>query len=122
MKRKLDNTDTPTVAEDAPVEEPETTTDVNKAADVPSFVSFTELALDPRLVQAVAQQKFEKPTLVQQKAIPLALNGQDLLAKAKTGSGKTAAYVLPVLQAILKRKQVCIFCLLLDACAFVLIC
>ncbi|EPE07347.1 atp-dependent rna helicase dbp9 [Ophiostoma piceae UAMH 11346] len=121
MKRKLDNTDTPAVAEDVPVEEtpvaetpadetaveePETTTaDVKKAADVPSFVSFTELALDPRLVQAIAQQKFEKPTLVQQKAIPLALNGQDLLAKAKTGSGKTAAYVLPVLQAILKRKQ-----------------
>lgn len=120
MKRKLDNTDTPAVAEDAPVDtpveetpvdEPETATEttetaaVKKAAELPSFVSFTELALDPRLVQAIAQQKFEKPTLVQQKAIPLALNGQDLLAKAKTGSGKTAAYVLPVLQAILKRKQ-----------------
>lgn len=69
-------------------------------------LSFAELGLDPRLVQAVAKQSFEKPTLVQRKAIPLALQGQDVLCKAKTGSGKTAAYVLPVLSGILKRKTV----------------
>lgn len=68
--------------------------------------SFAELGLDPRLVQAVAKQTFEKPTLVQRKAIPLALQGQDVLCKAKTGSGKTAAYVLPLLSGILKRKTV----------------
>ncbi|KAK3349989.1 P-loop containing nucleoside triphosphate hydrolase protein [Lasiosphaeria hispida] len=67
--------------------------------------SFAELGLDPRLVQAVAKQSFEKPTLVQRKAIPLALQGQDVLCKAKTGSGKTAAYVLPLLSGILKRKS-----------------
>ncbi|CAM1507431.1 Fc.00g070720.m01.CDS01 [Cosmosporella sp. VM-42] len=66
--------------------------------------SFVELGLDPRLLQAIAQQKFAKPTLVQRKAIPLALNGQDVLAKADCGSGKTAAYVLPLLSSILKRK------------------
>ncbi|KGQ04771.1 ATP-dependent RNA helicase DBP9 [Beauveria bassiana D1-5] len=66
--------------------------------------SFTDLALDPRLVQAVAEQKFSQPTLVQRMAIPIALKGQDVLCKAKTGSGKTAAYVLPVLNGILKRK------------------
>jgi ATP-dependent RNA helicase DDX56/DBP9 len=44
---------------------------------------------------------------VQRKAIPLALNGQDVLAKADCGSGKTAAYVLPLLSSILKRKAVC---------------
>lgn len=66
--------------------------------------SFVDLGLDPRLLQAVAQQKFAKPTLVQRKAIPLALNGQDVLAKADCGSGKTAAYVLPLLSSILKRK------------------
>lgn len=71
--------------------------------------SFTDLDLDPRLVQAVAELKYHKPTLVQRKAIPVALKGQDVLCKAKTGSGKTAAYVLPVLQAILKRKNVCLF-------------
>ncbi|PMB64976.1 ATP-dependent RNA helicase DBP9 [Beauveria bassiana] len=66
--------------------------------------SFTDLALDPRLVQAVAEQKFSQPTLVQRMAIPIALKGQDVLCKAKTGSGKTAAYVLPVLNGIVKRK------------------
>ncbi|KAJ4315515.1 ATP-dependent DNA/RNA helicase [Fusarium piperis] len=68
--------------------------------------SFAHLGLDPRLLQAVAQQKFAKPTLVQRKAIPLALNGQDVLAKADCGSGKTAAYVLPLLSSILKRKTI----------------
>lgn len=68
--------------------------------------SFTDLALDPRLIQAVAEQKFSQPTLVQRMAIPIALKGQDVLCKAKTGSGKTAAYVLPVLAGILKRKTV----------------
>lgn len=69
-------------------------------------LTFSDLGLDPRLVQAVAKQSFEKPTLVQRRAIPLALAGQDVLCKAKTGSGKTAAYVLPVLSGILKRKAV----------------
>jgi ATP-dependent RNA helicase DDX56/DBP9 len=69
-------------------------------------LSFSELGLDPRLVQAVAKQSYEKPTLVQRRAIPLALDGQDVLCKAKTGSGKTAAYVLPILSGILKRKSV----------------
>jgi len=76
-----------------------------KQDDEKEPASFADLGLDPRLVQAVAKQSFEKPTLVQRKAIPLALGGQDILCKAKTGSGKTAAYVLPVLSGILKRKQ-----------------
>ncbi|RMJ12316.1 ATP-dependent RNA helicase DBP9 [Fusarium kuroshium] len=77
-------------------------TKVEKPAE--EDTSFADLGLDPRLLQAVAQQKFAKPTLVQRKAIPLALNGQDVLAKADCGSGKTAAYVLPLLSSILKRK------------------
>ncbi|RSL78109.1 ATP-dependent RNA helicase DBP9 [Fusarium euwallaceae] len=77
-------------------------TKVEKPAE--EETSFVDLGLDPRLLQAVAQQKFAKPTLVQRKAIPLALNGQDVLAKADCGSGKTAAYVLPLLSSILKRK------------------
>lgn len=106
MKRKLDQNDAPAVAEEQQAAEPQS---AEKLAAAPGPVlSFAEFGLDPRLIQAVAQQNFEKPTLVQQKAIPLALNGQDVLAKAKTGSGKTAAYLLPILQAILKRKQVCL--------------
>lgn len=90
MKRKLDENDQPT----------EVTGDNNEA-------TFGDLGLDARLLQAISHQGFKKPTLVQSKTIPLALDGTDILAKAKTGSGKTAAYVLPILQSILKRKQVC---------------
>ena len=64
--------------------------------------SFESFRLDPRLLKAVAKQ-FEKPTLVQAAAIPLALNGKDIVARAKTGSGKTAAYVLPIISQILTK-------------------
>lgn len=104
-KRKRDQTEE-VVTDDKPaateVEKP--TKPSQKQEDETSFV---DLGLDPRLLQAIAQQKFAKPTLVQRKAIPLALNGQDVLAKADCGSGKTAAYVLPLLSSILKRKAVC---------------
>lgn len=99
MKRKLDENDSPSVVTQ------EKPSDQNEAGE--DALSFTQLGLDPRLLQAVAKLKFEKPTLVQRKAIPLAISGQDVLCKAKTGSGKTAAYVLPILASILKRRQVC---------------
>ncbi|KAK3303451.1 P-loop containing nucleoside triphosphate hydrolase protein [Chaetomium strumarium] len=101
MKRKLDSNDEPTGVP------PENETKPSQPEKQPAEAepSFAELGLDPRLVQAVAKQSFEKPTLVQRKAIPLALQGQDVLCKAKTGSGKTAAYVLPLLSGILKRKS-----------------
>ena len=70
--------------------------------------TFSSLGLDARLLQGVAKLGFAHPTLVQAKAIPLALEGKDILARAKTGSGKTAAYLLPVLQSVLKSKEVCI--------------
>ncbi|RPA73889.1 P-loop containing nucleoside triphosphate hydrolase protein [Ascobolus immersus RN42] len=66
--------------------------------------TFQNLNLDPRLNQALAKMKFAKPTLVQAKAVPLALQGKDILARAKTGSGKTIAYLLPVLHHILQTK------------------
>lgn len=110
MKRKLNTNDEP-AAEQKPAEEQQQVAVVeDKPADdkpAEQKASFSDFGLDPRLVQAVAQEEYREPTLVQRKAIPLALEGKDVLAKAKTGSGKTAAYVLPVLQAILKRKQVC---------------
>ncbi|KAA0168860.1 hypothetical protein FNF31_00021 [Cafeteria roenbergensis] len=64
-----------------------------------------ELGLDRRLVAAVQQMGYVTPTLVQSKAIPLALEGRDLLVRAKTGSGKTAAYALAALQRVLARTQ-----------------
>uniref|UniRef100_A0A3Q3GMC7 Probable ATP-dependent RNA helicase DDX56 n=1 Tax=Labrus bergylta TaxID=56723 RepID=A0A3Q3GMC7_9LABR len=56
-------------------------------------------------LEAVADLGWSQPTLIQEKAIPLALEGKDLLARARTGSGKTAAYALPVIQRILASKQ-----------------
>lgn len=70
-----------------------------------TFGSFSHL-LDARLLRALADQNFARPTLVQAKAIPLALQGKDILARARTGSGKTAAYCLPVVQKILSLKSV----------------
>ncbi|KAA3438424.1 DEAD/DEAH box helicase [Rufibacter hautae] len=60
-------------------------------------MSFSELGLSPAIVKAVAAQKFPQPTPVQKVAIPEILNGRDLLGIAQTGSGKTAAYALPLL-------------------------
>lgn len=105
MKRKLDENDTPAPVtdstEDAPVEKEE-----KEIKDE----TFTGLGLDARLLQAIAQQNYTVPTLVQRRAIPLAIAGKDVLARAKTGSGKTAAYLLPVIHAVLKRKEVSINC------------
>ncbi|KAI8992635.1 P-loop containing nucleoside triphosphate hydrolase protein [Pilobolus umbonatus] len=67
--------------------------------------SFKEFDFDPRLARAIAQLDFTKPTPVQVEAIPLALSGKDILARARTGSGKTAAYALPILQKILTQKE-----------------
>lgn len=105
MKRKLNENDVPTSAA-APEAEKQSETATTTPAD--EGATFADLGLDARLVQAVAEQGFLKPTLVQRKAIPLALDGKDVLCKAKTGSGKTAAYVLPVLAGILKKKSVCL--------------
>ncbi|MDX9687454.1 DEAD/DEAH box helicase [Halopseudomonas formosensis] len=62
---------------------------------------FTELSLHERLLKALAELSFEKPTPVQAAAIPPAIAGEDLYIIAQTGSGKTAAYVLPILQRLL---------------------
>lgn len=63
------------------------------------------MGLDDRVLKAVADLGWSQPTLIQEKAVPLALEGKDLLARARTGSGKTAAYALPVIQRLLDSKQ-----------------
>lgn len=68
--------------------------------------TFAEFDFDPRLAKAIAQLDFTRPTPVQAKGIPLALAGKDILARARTGSGKTAAYAMPIVQKILLAKQV----------------
>ena len=59
---------------------------------------FTKLGLSKPLIEAIAKQKFEKPYPIQEQAIPAILNGNDILGIAQTGSGKTASYVLPILE------------------------
>ena len=70
-----------------------------------TFSSFSNI-LDARLLRALAELGFSRPTLVQAKAIPLALENKDILARARTGSGKTAAYCIPVVQKVLNAKSV----------------
>ena len=108
MKRKLDQNNVPSPAPSPPPKTESVAASKNPTTETQPEKSFSDLGLDPRLVQAVAEEGYLKPTLVQREAIPLALNGQDVLCKAKTGSGKTAAYLLPVLNGILKRKAVSI--------------
>ncbi|MFE1814332.1 DEAD/DEAH box helicase [Metapseudomonas otitidis] len=62
---------------------------------------FSQFALHERLLKAVAELKFVEPTPVQQAAIPPALEGRDLRVTARTGSGKTAAFVLPLLNRLI---------------------
>ncbi|MFN8544562.1 MAG: DEAD/DEAH box helicase [Candidatus Binatia bacterium] len=66
---------------------------------------FTGLGLDPALLRAMREIGFTRPTPVQRDAIPPALAGRDVLACAMTGSGKTAAFVLPILQRLMGKRR-----------------
>ncbi len=66
---------------------------------------FAQLGLHPDLVRAVKAMNFEKPTPIQEKAIPLALAGKDVMGCAQTGGGKTAAFALPILNYLLKESR-----------------
>ncbi|WP_306591419.1 DEAD/DEAH box helicase [Geothrix sp. 21YS21S-4] len=63
-------------------------------------MSFDSLGLMPELLRAVREQGYEAPTPIQAQAIPLVLEGRDLLARAQTGTGKTAGFTLPLLQRL----------------------
>ncbi|WP_298444280.1 DEAD/DEAH box helicase [uncultured Ferrimonas sp.] len=65
---------------------------------------FSELALDQRLLTTVEHLGFAQATEIQQKAIPAAVAGKDLLASSRTGSGKTLAYLLPAMQRVIKSR------------------
>ena len=64
------------------------------------MTTFTELKLSAPLLQALATEGYETPTPIQAQAIPPLLEGRDLLGIAQTGTGKTAAFALPMLQRL----------------------
>jgi ATP-dependent RNA helicase RhlE len=68
-------------------------------------MSFDSLGLTDELLKAVTEQGYLTPTPVQQKAIPLILDGRDVLAGAQTGTGKTAGFTLPLLQRLLENHD-----------------
>ena len=61
-------------------------------------MSFESLGLEPRLLHAVTKMGYREPTPIQAQAIPHVLAGRDVVGVAQTGTGKTAAFVLPLLQ------------------------
>ena len=63
-------------------------------------MTFDELNLAPAILKAVREQGYETPTPIQAQAIPAVLAGQDLLGGAQTGTGKTAAFTLPMLHKL----------------------
>lgn len=64
-------------------------------------MNFNQFNLDARLNTGISHAGYQKPTPIQTSAIPLALSGHDLIGTAQTGTGKTAAFVLPILQKLL---------------------
>ena len=66
---------------------------------------FTQLKLHPALLKGIKELGFVRPTPIQEQAIPPALDGRDLLATAQTGSGKTAAFLLPIVHRLIDKPR-----------------
>lgn len=68
-------------------------------------MSFKDLKLNRPLLRAVAEKGYDNPTLIQERTIPLVLNKKDVIASAQTGTGKTAAFALPILQLLYDKQE-----------------
>lgn len=66
-------------------------------------MDFKDFDLAPQIIEAISYMGFEKPTPIQEAAIPEIMKGRDLIAAAQTGTGKTAAFILPILNRLAKR-------------------
>lgn len=76
-------------------------------------MNFEELCLDPRLLRAVTEMGFEQASPIQAKSIPIAMEGRDMIGQAQTGTGKTAAFGIPLLQRVdphNKKLQAVVLC------------
>lgn len=67
-------------------------------------MNFSDLGLSPEILDAISKAKYEKPYPIQVEAIPAILQRKDVLGIAQTGSGKTASYILPILESIQKKE------------------
>ncbi len=68
-------------------------------------MQFKDLQLNKPLLKAISEQKYEVPTPVQIQTIPLVLSKKDVITSAQTGTGKTAAFALPILQLLFERQD-----------------
>lgn len=68
-------------------------------------MKFEEIGLDDKLIEGINAIGFKEATAVQEQAIPVILQGKDIIASAQTGTGKTAAFLLPVMHKIIKSKK-----------------
>jgi ATP-dependent RNA helicase RhlE len=78
---------------------------MNTGNDEMNLAAFSSLPLDPKLLRAVADSGYSSMTPIQAKAIPIVLNGRDVMGAAQTGTGKTAAFSIPLLQRMLKHES-----------------
>lgn len=67
--------------------------------------TFAEFGLEPKVLQAITELGFEEATPIQEQAIPLALTGSDLIGQAQTGTGKTAAFGIPLISKIAREEE-----------------
>ncbi|WLF78708.1 ribosomal RNA processing protein [Lodderomyces elongisporus] len=77
----------------------------SSSSSPPSVQSFTEFDLVPELLESIQSLKYTQPTPIQAAAIPHALQGKDIVGIAETGSGKTAAFAIPILQTLYTAAQ-----------------
>ena len=70
------------------------------------MVDFKDLALSPEVLNALVDMGYEEPTPVQQQAIPALIQGRDVIAQALTGTGKTAAFGIPLVERVDMERQV----------------
>ena len=85
---------------------PSSTTSTRESAPFdPAPVAFKTLVTDPELLDALEQRGFERTTPIQSAVLPYALAGRDLIGCAETGTGKTAAYLLPILSRLLREHR-----------------
>lgn len=79
--------------------------DADEDEEIVEKIGFRDMELDERIQKAISKMGWTEPTLIQERGIPLLLDGKDLLARGRTGSGKTGAFAIPLLQRILDIKN-----------------